>query len=100
MSLWWLGLSLIRQRAFRKSMAPVLATAAIALIVAGMIGPFLGAIGRAQVVDGLPASVAGNFWTLLYELDPAPLGWGIALALIVSAFEVGRRLQRETEGLV
>ncbi|MFE6735229.1 hypothetical protein [Microbacterium sp. NPDC057650] len=100
MSLWWLGLSLIRQRAFRRSMAPVLATAAIALIVAGMIGPFLGAIARAQVVDSLPASVTGSFWALLYQLDPAPIGWGIALALIVSAFEVGRRLQRETEGLV
>lgn len=99
MSLWWLGLSLIRQRAFRKSMVPVLGTAAIALIVAGMIGPLLGAIARAQAVELLPAS-PDVFWAFLYELDPSPIGWGIALALVVSAFEVGRRLQRETEGLV
>ncbi|WP_147303231.1 hypothetical protein [Microbacterium bovistercoris] len=99
MSLWWLGLSLIRQRAFRKSMAPVLGTAAIALVVAGMVGPFLGTIARAQAVELLPAS-ADQFYAFLYELDPAPIGWGIALALVVGAFEVGRRLQLETEGLV
>ncbi|UJP10122.1 hypothetical protein L2X99_17525 [Microbacterium sp. KUDC0406] len=99
MSLWWLGLSLIRQRAFRKSMAPVLGTAAIALVVAGMIGPLLGAFARAEAVQQLPAS-DGEFYAFLYELDPSPIGWGIALALVVSAFEVGRRLQRETEGLV
>ncbi|MFC4137587.1 MULTISPECIES: hypothetical protein [unclassified Microbacterium] len=99
MSLWWLGLSLIRQRTFRKSMVPVLGTAAIALVVAGMVGPFLGTIARAQAVELLPAS-ADQFYAFLYELDPAPIGWGIALALVVSAFEVGRRLQRETEGLV
>lgn len=101
-ALWWLGLSLIRQRAFRKSMVPVLATAAIALIVAGMIAPLLGGIARAQVVEQLTASGADSrgFWMLLVQLDPAPIGWGIALALVATAFEVGQRLQRETEGLV
>jgi uncharacterized membrane protein YozB (DUF420 family) len=100
LSLWWLGLSLIRQRAFRRSMAPVLGTAAIALVFVGMFAPFLGAVARAQVVEQLPASDAGMFWTLLYQLDPAPVGWGIALALVATAFEVGQRLQKETEGLV
>lgn len=101
-ALWWLGLSLIRQRAFRRSMVPVLATAAFALIVAGMIAPLFGAIARAQVVEQLTASGAdtGGFWLLLYQLDPSPIGWGIALALVATAFEVGQRLQKETEGLV
>lgn len=102
LSLWWLGLSLIRQRVFRRSMAPVLGTAAIALVVAGMIGPFLGAIGRAEVVEHLASSGAdtGQFWNFMYELSLPPIGWGIALALVATAFEVGQRLQRETEGLV
>lgn len=100
MSLWWLGLSLIRQRAFRTSMPSVLGTAAIALVVAGMFGPFLGAIARTQVVEQLPSSEAGMFWMFLYQLDPAPIGWGIALALVATAFEVGQRLQKDTEGLV
>ena len=101
-SLWWLGLSLIRQRAFRRSMAPTLGTAAIALVVAGMIGPLLGAFGRAEVVKELSASGAdtSEFWAFLFSANLAPLGWGIALALVATAFEVGQRLQRETEGLV
>ncbi|MGO2933339.1 hypothetical protein [Microbacterium sp.] len=102
LSLWWLGLSLIRQRAFRRSMASVLGTAAIALVAAGMIGPFLGGIGRAEVVERLEMSGAdtSQFWAFLVSADLAPIGWGIALALVATAFEVGQRLQRETEGLV
>ncbi|WP_194420566.1 hypothetical protein [Microbacterium abyssi] len=101
-TLWWLGLSLIRQRAFRHSMAPMLGTAAIGLVVAGLLAPMFGAFGRAQVVEQLAASGVdtGDFWTFLYSADLAPVGWGIALALVATAFEVGQRLQRETEGLV
>jgi hypothetical protein len=100
MTLWWLGYSLIRQRAFRRSMVPVIGTAAIALVAAGTFAPLLGGIGRAQAVEQLPASATDSFRTFLVTLDLAPIGWGIALALIASAFEVGRRLQRDTEGLV
>lgn len=101
-ALWWLGLSLIRQRAFRRSMVPVLATAAFALVVTGMIAPLFGAFGRAHVVEQLTASSAdtGQFWPFLYSADLTPIGWGIALALVATAFEVGQHLQRETEGLV
>ncbi|MCS3843009.1 hypothetical protein [Microbacterium sp. AK031] len=101
-ALWWLGLSLIRQRAFRRSMVPVLATAAFTLVVTAMIAPLFGAFARAQVVEQLAASGAdiAGFWMFLYQLDPTPIGWGIALALVATAFEVGQRLQRETEGLV
>ncbi|WP_443468696.1 hypothetical protein [Microbacterium sp. A196] len=100
-ALWWLGLSLIRQRAFRRSMVPTLATGAFALVVAGMVGPFLGGIGRAAVVEELSAGAdTSQFWTFLVSADLAPIGWGIALALVATAFEVGQRLQRETEGLI
>lgn len=101
-ALWWLGLSLIRQRAFRPSMVPVLATAAFALVVSGMIAPLFGAFGRAEAVEQLAASGAdvAEFWMFMYSVDLAPVGWGIALALVATAFEVGQRLQRETEGLV
>lgn len=101
-ALWWLGLSLIRQRAFRASMTHVLGTAAISLIVAGMIAPLFGGIARAQMVEQLTESGAdtSGFWMLLVQVNPAPIGWGIALALVATAFEVGQRLQRDTEGLV
>lgn len=100
MTLWWLGFSLIRQQAFRRSMVPVLATAAMSLIVAGMIAPLLGGIARAEAVKALPETASDLFWTFLVRLDASPIGWGIALALITAAFEVGRRMQLDTEGLV
>lgn len=98
MTLWWLGLSLIRQRAFRRSMAPVLGITAVALIVAGLVGPLLGAIARTRVAEQLGAP--DTFWSFLFEADLGPVGWGIALSLIASAFEVGQRLQKDWEGLV
>ncbi|MDT0158810.1 hypothetical protein Q9R19_14360 [Microbacterium sp. ARD32] len=99
-TLWWLGFSLIRQRAFRKSMVPVLATAGLGLIIAGMVGPLLGGIARAEAVKALPAPVSDPFWTFLVQLDLSPIGWGIALALVAAAFEVGQRMQKDMEGLV
>ncbi|GAA1542748.1 hypothetical protein HD600_000772 [Microbacterium ginsengiterrae] len=102
MALWWLGLSLIRQRTFRRSMPHIIGGAAIGLIVVGMIGPLLGGFARAQAVEQLTASGAdtGEFWSFLFQVDLSPIGWGIALALVATAFEVGQRLQRETEGLI
>ncbi len=34
------------------------------------------------------------------EFDLAPVGWAFALALVAGVFTIGRRLQRDTEGLV
>lgn len=100
---WWLGLSLMRGRPFRRSMAWTLGAAAILVMVGGMLGQLFGAFGRAALVAHVAASDPGvldELWTFLLELDLAPLGWGLALALIAGAFEIGRRIQRDTEGLV
>lgn len=100
---WWLGVSLIRARPFRRSMAWIVGIAACLVIAGGLFGQLLGAIGRAVVVEDLAASTPDTtdiFWTLLLDLDLAPLGWGFALALVAGAFEIGTRLQRDTEGLV
>ncbi|WP_243229616.1 hypothetical protein [Microbacterium sp. CIAB417] len=100
---WWLGISLIRARPFHRSMTWAIGAAAILVMLGGMLGQVFGAFGRAVLVDELAAStpeVLDTLWTFLAELDLAPLGWGLALALIAGAFDIGRRMQRETEGLV
>lgn len=100
---WWLGVSLIRSRPFRRSMAWAIGTAAILVMAGGMLGQMLGAFGRAVLVELLAASdpgVTDIFWLFLIQLDLAPLGWGFALALIGGAFEIGQRMQHDTEGLV
>lgn len=99
---WWLGVSLIRAKPFRASMPAAIGTVAC-LVIAGGLGQLAGAWGRALLVEDLAATdeaVTDVFWTFLLQLDLAPVGWGFALALVTMAFEVGARLQRETEGLV
>ena len=44
--------------------------------------------------------VSAGVPTFEMSIDLAPLGWGLALAVVAGAFEIGQRLQRDTEGLV
>jgi len=100
---WWLGVSLIRGRPFRASMPAAIGTVACLVIAGGLFGQFAGAWGRAVLVEHLAATddaVTDVFWTFLMQLDLAPVGWGFALALVAAAFQIGTRLQRDTDLLV
>lgn len=100
---WWLGVSLIRARPFRKTMSATVGVAACLVAAGGLFGQVFGAIARAMIVDRLAASDPGvydSFAAFSMNLDLAPLGWGFALALIAMAFTWGARLQKDTEGLV
>ncbi|WP_345544684.1 hypothetical protein [Microbacterium jejuense] len=100
---WWLGVSLIRGRPFRASMPAAIGIVACLVIAGGLFGQLAGAWGRAMLVEHLSATddaVTDVFWIFLVQLDLAPIGWGFALALVATAFQLGTRLQRETEGLV
>lgn len=100
---WWLGVSLMRSRPFRRSMSWAIGIAACLVIAGGLLGQLFGAVARATIVEQLATSdpeLTDVFWTFLLELDLAPVGWGFALALIAGAFSIGSRMQRDTEGLV
>jgi hypothetical protein len=100
---WWLGVSLMRARPFRPAMATTIGVVACLVIVGGVLGQVLGAIGRAVLVEQLAVddpAAADVFWIFLLDLNLAPVGWGFALALVAGAFAIGTRLQRDTEGLV
>lgn len=100
---WWLGVSLMRARPFRRAMATTIGTVACLVIIGGVGGQVLGAIGRAVLVEQLAVAdpaATDSFWVFLLDLNLAPIGWGFALALVAGAFAIGTRLQRETEGLV
>jgi hypothetical protein len=100
---WWLGVSLIRARPFRRSMSTAIGVAAILVLAAGLLGQLSGALGRSIAVDHLAAGDPGVhkiLWPFLAEIGLAPVGWGFALALIATAFQLGSRLQKDTEGLV
>lgn len=100
---WWLGVSLMRARPFRRAMSTAIGVVAVLVVVGGVLGQVLGAFGRALLVDDLAATspqVTDVFGIFVMELDLAPVGWGFALALVAGAFAIGAHLQRDTEGLV
>ena len=100
---WWLGVSLIRSRPFRASLGWIFGLAACLMLAGALLGQLAGGIGRAMIVQDLAAADPGVedvLWTLLVQFDLAPVGWAFALALIAGVFEIGRRLERDTEGLV
>ncbi|WP_226531220.1 hypothetical protein [Microbacterium paraoxydans] len=100
---WWLGVSLIRSRPFRASLGWIFGIAACLMVAGALLGQLAGGIGRAMIVQDLASADPGVedvLWTLLVQFDLAPVGWAFALALVAGVFEIGRRLQKETEGLV
>jgi len=102
----WLSLTLLRERPFTSALPHAIGVAAIAVMVAGVGSQVAGAFGRALVVDYLGnASVttddgAGALAYFTLGLDLAPIGWAFGLALVAAAFQIGTRMQRETELLV
>jgi len=41
-----------------------------------------------------------GFWPMAFSGDLSPIGFGLALLIVASAFEYGERLTRQTDGLV
>jgi hypothetical protein len=111
LALLWLTLRVLRGRPFGRSMTAALVASAVLIIVGGTASQLLGAVGNAAVVDHLgPAATGGadtarpegyeGLVAFALDLSLAPLGVGLALAVVALAFQIGARLQRDTEGLV
>ncbi|WP_261166964.1 hypothetical protein [Microbacterium sp. Marseille-Q6965] len=99
----WLGLGLIRSRPFTRGADAALFAVASIVMAGGIGGQVAGAVGRAEttaLLERTNPAMEGIFSTFLLNLDLAPVGWGFTLALVGGVVGVGRRLQRDTEGLV
>lgn len=99
----WLGIALIRERPFARRADAAVVTVACLVMVGGIGGQLVGAIGRAEttaLLERADPAIEGVFPLFLMNLDLAPIGWGFTLALVGAVFGIGRRLQRDTEGLV
>jgi len=70
---------------------------AILVILSGMGTPLL--MGMAAQRAALALNV-DELPIFLVEVDLAPLAWGLALAVVAAAFQLGQRLQRDSDGLV
>jgi len=74
----------------------------LVLALAGTVGQILDSIARSRLADliGVNGGVPGESYLFSLEFNAAPLVLGIALLLVAGVFQFGRRLQKDTEGLV
>lgn len=93
----WLCLRVFVGRPFVRSATWGIAVVAILVIAAGLGVPALLGVAHAEAAAAVGSDLLPVF---LVEIDPAPLGWAFALAVVGAAFEIGQRLQRDQEGLV
>lgn len=87
---------------FTARSAHIVGAAGVILAVAGMAGQVLDGVGRSRLAEmiGANARTPGESVVFSAEFNIAPAMVGIALLLIAGVFEYGRRLEKDTEGLV
>lgn len=95
----WLCLRVFIGRPFVRSATWGIGIIAILVVAGGLGGTLFNSIANAEIVEALELSDAG-LPVFLTVLDFSPLGWGLALAVVAGAFEIGQRMQRDVEGLV
>lgn len=93
----WLCLRVFIGRPFIRSAAWGIAAVAILVMVVGVLVPLLTAVANAEAAAALDL---GELPPLMVGVDLAPIAWGLALAVVAGAFELGQRLQRDSDGLV
>jgi len=92
-----LCINLARGRAFHGSTVRIVLAGAVVLAA----GWLLGSLFRTMAANGAFAAVSdGGYDGAVFEVDVAGIFGVLALGAIAAAFQIGNRLQRETEGLV
>lgn len=96
-----LGRSLLRGDPFRRSVIWSTMAASIALIAGTGFAGLLTAVGTALALDELTGTeFMSEQNPLIVSFDFTPFFVGVAIGIVAGAFQVGQRMQRDTEGLV
>ncbi|MFC7849842.1 hypothetical protein ACFUTU_15340 [Arthrobacter sp. NPDC057388] len=87
---------------FTARSADLVGAAGVVLAVAGTVGQVLDGVGRTRLAEmiGVNARAVGESYIFVAEFNIAPLAIGLVLLLVAGFFQYGRRLQKDTEGLV
>lgn len=95
-----LCLSLIRGRPFTRSMTWLLSAASGILIIGGMLGQGFIAFAQFMVASELTGDSLQGAFPIAAHINFLPILVGIGLGAVASAFDIGQRMQRDTDGLV
>lgn len=100
--LFLLAFRLREENLFTPASAWIVGVSGAVLALAGSTAQALDAAARSRIAELISASQVASGETLVYvsNFNLAPLLAGIALTLIAGVFQSGRRLQKDTEGLV
>lgn len=74
--------------------------AALVVLTGGILGQALYGFGNFQVAAELNDDSTGTVFPTTLLIDSTPIVVGVILVLIATAFTVGERLQRDSDGLV
>lgn len=98
-----LCVKLLRGAPFSRSVTWAVGGAGIVLMVSGVAAHLLQELSRAVLLDGIRVFAAANNVTLpefSISIDLAPIAAGLVLGVVATAFQLGERMQRDTDGLV
>ncbi|MET4058855.1 hypothetical protein ABIB35_000384 [Arthrobacter sp. UYP6] len=97
-----LAFRLRRKVLFTAGSAWVIAVCGTILALAGSAGQVIDTIGRTRLGDaiGLDQGTGSGYAIFVGTFSFAPLVAGLLLILVAAAFQYGRRLQNDTQGLI
>ena len=97
-----LALRLRGQSLFTPGSVKIVAACGVVLALAGSLAQVLGSAARTRIAELIGANQRTPGESILFvgEFNAVPLLAGIVLVLVAGVFQYGRRLQRDTEGLI
>lgn len=98
--LFLLALRLRGENLFTRASAWIVGSCGVVLALAGSAGQVLDTIARTRVARLIAANGQPDDNIFAADFNFAPLLAGIVVVLIAGVFQFGRRLQKDTEGLV
>ncbi|MHA7287992.1 hypothetical protein ACX80I_17110 [Arthrobacter sp. MDT3-44] len=100
--LFLLAFRLRRENLFTTESVWIIGVCGAVLAVAGTTGQILDQIARSRLAEAIGANKRIPGGTIIFagDLPLAPAVAGIVLILVAGVFQFGRRLQKDTEGLV
>ncbi|RWZ59512.1 hypothetical protein ELQ92_11775 [Labedella populi] len=95
-----LCLGILSGRPFVRSVTWVLTTASLVLIAGSLLGAFFNTMAMFSIVAAINPDPSDTVFPFASEYDFTALLIGLVFGAVATAFQLGQRMQRDTDGLV